>query len=154
MVICGKIQSIGVFISVVVFLPLMTHAQSEVKIYQDADAYMRQEKYDLAVDAFQYISDLPDVKYKSTISALLSKKYRYRSIDSYLEFEAEKGKDPLYYYWLGKIYLRRNILSKASEYLNQFLQMSEGMNKLDSYRQEAQSRNVLLEVGYGHFRGG
>ncbi len=138
MVICGKIQSIGVFISVVVFLPLMTHAQSEVKIYQDADAYMRQEKYDLAVDAFQYISDLPDVKYKSTISALLSKKYRYRSIDSYLEFEAEKGKDPLYYYWLGKIYLRRNILSKASEYLNQFLQMSEGMNKLDSYRQEAQ----------------
>ncbi|MEQ8581919.1 MAG: hypothetical protein RIC30_16745 [Marinoscillum sp.] len=138
MVIREKIQSMGMFISVVVFLPLLTQAQSEVKIYQDADAYMRQEEYDLAVDAFQYISDLPDVKYKSTISALLSKKYRYRSIDAYLEFEAEKDKDPLYYYWLGKIYLRRNILSIASENLNQFLKMSEGMNKLDSYRQEAQ----------------
>lgn len=97
-------------------------AQNDWKIYDDADRFMQEGEFDLALEAFRYISHLPDVPYKSSICALMSERIKNQPVENLLTYESEKATtDPLYYYWLGKVYLKRLWTEDAKNSFDKFL---------------------------------
>lgn len=123
----------------------LCYSQSPMVIYQDAESYMRQEKYDLAIAAFGHIPDMPDVGYKVTICSLMSKQYKNLSIERYLSFEGARSKDPLFYYWLGKIHFNRLAFDEAGRSFQKFLDDQSKDGKLASYLGEARTRLKYLQ---------
>lgn len=116
-----KFSQIALFCTALLFdSPLF--AQDDWKVYDDADALMTQGQYDMALEAFRFIGHLPDVPYKITICSLLSDRIKNQPVDKFLAYEASKGNDdPLYYYWLGKIYLKRLWIAESKESYEKFL---------------------------------
>lgn len=98
------------------------HAQqNDWKIYQDAEQLMSNHQYDLALEALKYIADLPNVDYYKTICILMSDRIKNQPVDKFLAFKSSHENEPLYYYWLGKIYLKRLQIQAASDAFSQFL---------------------------------
>jgi len=117
--------------------PYLVFAQNESRIYQDADQFMRVGNYDMAVEAFSHIRNLPDVDYKITICSLMSSKNYRIPLSDYLVFEGKK--DPLFQYWLGKIYLKQNKTDEAKNAFVDFISTNKNNSKLTTYIEEATS---------------
>ncbi|REE00411.1 PD40 domain-containing protein [Marinoscillum furvescens] len=115
---------------------LSSQAQDDEKVYQDAMRYMERGKYDEALEAFRYIRHLPEVKYQVEACSLLSKRYRNSPLSRYIKYQNEQAENPKYYYWLGKIYLRRMNQSEAQEAFGEYLQLATGRAGFNQQVQE------------------
>lgn len=82
---------------------------------------MEKGQFDLALEALEYVADLPDVPYLKAICVLLSDRIKNQPVEKYLAFETTKSNDPLYHYWLGKIYLKRLQTAEAKAGFAKFL---------------------------------
>lgn len=126
------------------FLSGSVTAQESSVIYSDALKYMDDGEYDLALEAFSYIPDYQDSRYRSAISALLSHKYRNTPIQKLLDFEDAKGVDKLFYYWVAQVHLKRFHLEEATLNFNKFLNEVQNDDKFKEYSQEAKGKLILI----------
>lgn len=139
-----KIYRLGVLFIAFATTPYC-YCQNPSAIYQDAESYMRQEKYDLALAAFDHIPDMPDVDYKMSICSLMSKQYKSLVIDRYMSFEKTRANDPLFYYWLAKIQFHRMMLDDAEATFQRFIEDQGSDRKLESYVGEARTKLKYLQ---------
>ncbi|MEQ8552668.1 MAG: hypothetical protein RIC53_08450 [Cyclobacteriaceae bacterium] len=119
-------------------------AQESSVIYADALKYMDKGDYELALDAFSYIPDYQDTKYRSAISALLSYKYQNTPIQKLLDFEDSEEADKLFYYWVAQVHLKRFHLEESAEYFNKFLNEVGNDNRYESHRAEANEKLFFI----------
>lgn len=123
-----------------VFL-VLTHlifSQNSTAYYQEAEACMRKGEYDMAIEHFYKVSDMPDLEYKMTICSLMSNRFKGLLIDRFLAYE--KAEDPLFHYWLGNIYLHRGFVDLSKETFQYFISKNESNGRMISYMTDAQAK--------------
>lgn len=106
---------------VLLLLSYRTFGQDEAAIYRDAADFMWRGNYDMALEAIEYLPQSPDVDYMRAICILLSDRIKNQPVEKYLAFEKFRAKDPLYYYWLGMIYLKRMNQIEAKRSFEKYL---------------------------------
>ena len=119
--------------------------QQDQQVYNDAVDFMTSEQYELAVDAFSFLPDYKDSNYRSVICALLSQKFKNTPIEKLMVFEDSPESGALFYYWLGRIQLKRFKLAEAEASFNKFLNEAHYAMELDVYKQETHDKLALIK---------
>lgn len=101
-------------------------AQDFDKAFKDAEEALYSEDFETALTNYQKLVESGlnygnRVFYKAELCSLLTK-YQSKSLDSFLQYEEEMiQEDKFYYYWKGRVMLRKYRMDDAIESLRQFL---------------------------------
>lgn len=112
-------------LTLLVTFPLL--AQKEARLYEKANSFFSDHQYNQALKIYREASTInprfEDVEYKMEICLLLTAEGDNRPLDRFLGFETTYGRsDDHYFYWLGKIYIRRYQINEAIQSFERFQQ--------------------------------
>ncbi|MEP4532390.1 MAG: hypothetical protein ABJ004_04840 [Cyclobacteriaceae bacterium] len=127
---------------VISFVWTIGFGQNGSKAYRDAEDFLYSGKYKDALAAYSYASDHPTFEYKTTICKFMLGRDGV-TLDTYQEFESAMTHSPVYYFWLGKFFLKDAEYEKAKDAFHEFLSLSPNHHEGD--RLKAQ---VSFLVGY------
>ncbi len=113
-------------ISIFMLLVSKSPAQDYDKIFKDAEEALYQEDFETALINYERLIESGlnygnRIYYKAELCSLLTK-YQSKSIDGFLQYEEEMiQEDKFYYYWKGRVLMRKYRMEDANTAFRSFL---------------------------------
>ncbi|MEQ9403408.1 MAG: OmpA family protein [Cyclobacteriaceae bacterium] len=134
------VNKLALLISICFFLVSESPAQDFDKIFKDAEEALYREDFETALTNYQQLVESGlnygnRVFYKAELCSLLTK-FQSKPLEGFLQYEEEMiNEDKFYYYWKGRVMMRKYRMEDAIASLRQFLRTKAYLS--EEIKQEA-----------------